>query len=88
MARARLALWLGLGLATALALALPGDARPRAARPMLTPCASTEGLLCGFVSVPLDYSRPKGRKLRLFVTAQPPKENARGTILLLAGGPG
>ena len=88
MARARLALWLGFGLAIALALALPGDARPRAPRAMLTPCASTEGLLCGFVSVPLDYAHPKGRKLRLFVTAQPPKDNPRGTILLLAGGPG
>src|SRR5580765_1904974 len=88
MARARLALWLGFGLAVALALALPGDARPHASRPTLTPCASTEGLLCGFVSVPLDYSRPKGRKVRLFVTAQPKKANARGTILLLAGGPG
>ena len=88
MARARLALWLGFGLATALALAFPGDARPRAPRAMLTPCASTEGLLCGFVSVPLDYARPRGKKLRLFVTAQPPKDNPRGTILLLAGGPG
>src|SRR4029450_3550509 len=88
VARARLALSLGFGLAIALALALPGDARPRAPRPTLTPCASTEGLLCGFVSVPLDYSHPKGRKLRLFVTAQPKKDKQRGTILLLAGGPG
>src|SRR3954453_8500718 len=88
MARARLALWLGFGLAIALALALPGDARPRAPRPVLTPCASTEGVLCGYVSVPLDYAHQKGRKLRLFVAAQPKKVNARGTILLLAGGPG
>jgi pimeloyl-ACP methyl ester carboxylesterase len=88
MARARLALSLGFGLAVALALTLPGDARPRAPRPTLTPCASTEGLLCAFVSVPLDYSHPKGEKLRLFVTAQPPKHDPRGTILLLAGGPG
>src|SRR4029453_12039144 len=62
--------------------------RPRAPRPTLMPCASTEGLLCAFVSVPLDYSHPKGQKLRLFVTAQPPKHNPRGTILLPAGGPG
>jgi hypothetical protein len=88
MARARLALSLGFGLAIAFALALPGDARPRAPRPTLKPCASTEGLLCGFVSVPLDYSHPKGRRLRLFVTAQPKKDDARGTILLLAGAPG
>jgi pimeloyl-ACP methyl ester carboxylesterase len=88
MARARLALWLGFALAMAFALALPGDARPRPAGAILAPCASTEGLLCGYVSVPLDYAHPKGRKLRLFVTAQAKQPKPRGTILLLAGGPG
>lgn len=45
-------------------------------------------VLCGYVSVPLDYAHRHGKHLRLFVTAQPKTGTPRGTILLLAGGPG
>ncbi len=88
VARVGLAQWLGLGLALAVALvaALPGGARTRPAA--LAPCASIDHVLCAYVSVPLDYAHPKGRHLRLFVTARPKASTSRGTVLLLAGGPG
>jgi pimeloyl-ACP methyl ester carboxylesterase len=88
VARVRLAQWLGLGLAVALAVVLPGDARTRTRPAPLAPCASIDNVLCAYVPVPLDYAHPNGRKLRLFVTARPHTGTPRGTILLLAGGPG
>jgi pimeloyl-ACP methyl ester carboxylesterase len=86
MARARFAQLLGVGLAVGLAVVLPGGASTRPAA--LAPCASIDNVLCAYVSVPLDYTHPKGRQLRLFVTARPTTGTPRGTILLLAGGPG
>jgi pimeloyl-ACP methyl ester carboxylesterase len=77
---------LGLGLAVALVAVLSGEARTQ--RPVLTRCASMPDVLCGRVSVPLDYAHPNGRHVRLFLTAQPKIGTPRGTILLLAGGPG
>ena len=86
MARARFAQLLGVGLAVGLAVVLPGGASTRPGA--LAPCASIDNVLCAYVSVPLDYTHPKGRQLRLFVTARPKTGTPRGTILLLAGGPG
>jgi len=77
---------LGLALAVALVVAMPGEAHTR--RLVFAPCSSIDHVLCGYVSVPLDYRHPDGRRLRLFVTARPAHRTPRGTILLLAGGPG
>lgn len=52
------------------------------------PCSSLKRVRCGYVSVPLDYSRSTPGDLRLFVTKRPTMGRSRGTILLLAGGPG
>jgi pimeloyl-ACP methyl ester carboxylesterase len=51
-------------------------------------CASQAGVLCRHVSVPLDYSKATPGRLRLFVTMRPADRTPKGTILLLAGGPG
>jgi pimeloyl-ACP methyl ester carboxylesterase len=77
---------LGLGLALALGVVVDGAAGTRQVRG-LKPCASIDRVVCGYVSVPLDYAHPDRRRLRLFV-AERPVQHARGTILLLAGGPG
>jgi pimeloyl-ACP methyl ester carboxylesterase len=87
--RVRLARWLGVGLAVTFAAAVPGEAHRKAVTAELPRCASIDGVLCGYVSVPLDYTQPHGRHLRLFVAAQPRTHaQQRGTILLLSGGPG
>jgi pimeloyl-ACP methyl ester carboxylesterase len=52
------------------------------------PCASPAGVLCRYVSVPLDYSNPTRGSVRLFVTKARSDGASKGTILLLAGGPG
>lgn len=51
------------------------------------PCASLTGVMCARVPVALDPSRATPGSLTLFV-AQRPAFASRGTILLLAGGPG
>jgi pimeloyl-ACP methyl ester carboxylesterase len=80
---------------TMLALGLvPGAVLERAgasdgpAGATFAPCASLSGVLCSYVSVPLDPSGAAPGRVRLFVAQRPAKGVARGTILLLAGGPG
>jgi pimeloyl-ACP methyl ester carboxylesterase len=51
-------------------------------------CASPAGVLCRYVSVPLDYANPARGSVRLFVTKARDHGPSKGTILLLAGGPG
>ena len=60
----------------------------RAVQSEFEPCASPAGVLCRHVSVPLDYANPEGGSVRLFVTRTPAAGVSKGTILLLAGGPG
>ena len=65
-------------------LAGPGSAS--AAIP-LTPC-KTEGVQCGTVVVPLDRSGRVGGTISLHVEVLPAEGASRGTMLLVAGGPG
>jgi pimeloyl-ACP methyl ester carboxylesterase len=51
-------------------------------------CESQGGALCRYVSVPLDYSNATPGRVRLFVTKREARGTPKGTILLLAGGPG
>jgi len=51
-------------------------------------CESRTGVLCRYVSVPLDYANATPGHVRLFVTKREPRGTPKGTILLLAGGPG
>src|SRR5439155_7086978 len=45
-------------------------------------------VLCGSVSVPLDYGSGTPGRLRLSIAERPAEGTPRGTILLVAGGPG
>jgi len=83
---ARLVRRLGLGLAVALGVVMPGAAGTQRVD-ALKPCTSIDRVRCGYFSVPLDYAHPERRQIRLFVVERPVR-HARGTILLLAGGPG
>jgi pimeloyl-ACP methyl ester carboxylesterase len=78
-----------IGTAIVLAAALAATCSPAGgAREALAPCASIDGVRCGYVSVPLDYSGASPGHVRLFVTQRPAAGSSRGTILLVAGGPG
>jgi len=75
-----------LGLALAVALAAPGQAR---AAVSLTPCPeATNGLQCGTVDVPLDRSGGTPGTISLHVEVLPASGLPRGTMFLIAGGPG
>jgi pimeloyl-ACP methyl ester carboxylesterase len=70
----------------ALAAALFAPAQARAAIP-LSPCGST-GVQCGTVAVPLDRSGQVPGTIGLHVQVLAPDTLARGTMFLIAGGPG
>ena len=53
----------------------------------LPPCAAN-GLLCGTISVPVDYSGATPGQLSLYMEELPAAGTPRGVILMLAGGPG
>jgi pimeloyl-ACP methyl ester carboxylesterase len=75
-----------LGLALAFALAAPAQAR---AAVNLTPCPdATNGLQCGTVDVPLDRSGGMPGTIGLHVEVLPASGVPRGTMFLIAGGPG
>jgi pimeloyl-ACP methyl ester carboxylesterase len=75
-----------LGLVVALACLAPGQAR--AAIP-LAPCSSTsEGAQCGTVAVPVDRSGVFPGTIGLHVEVLPASGLPRGTMFLVAGGPG
>ncbi|MDX6503939.1 MAG: hypothetical protein QOE29_1064 [Gaiellaceae bacterium] len=63
----------------------PGVAR--AAVPM-RPCDAGKPVLCGTVTVPLDYSGVTPGFLKLAVAELPAKGTPRGTMFMIAGGPG
>lgn len=46
------------------------------------------GSVCHSITVPLDYAEKDGAQISLFVREFPALESKRGTVLLLAGGPG
>jgi pimeloyl-ACP methyl ester carboxylesterase len=76
---------LGLPLAAVLLLsAAPAGARPR----LGAPCGQTAGLLCATLAVPLDRSGTFPGTVSLHVEVLPPAGPSRGTMFLLAGGPG
>jgi pimeloyl-ACP methyl ester carboxylesterase len=66
-----------------VAVAAPGAS---AAGPF-APCAPN-GLECGTLSVPLDYSGATPGQVSLYVEELPPAGAPRGVMFLLAGGPG
>jgi pimeloyl-ACP methyl ester carboxylesterase len=75
-----------LGLAVALALVAPGQAR---AAITLTPCPqATDAAQCGTVDVPLDRSGIVPGTIPLHVEVLAPSGLPRGTMFLIAGGPG
>ena len=73
-------------LLVALAACLGGPAVARAAIP-LTPC-KTEGVQCGTVVVPLDRTGSIAGTISLHVEVLPAQGTSRGTMFLVAGGPG
>jgi pimeloyl-ACP methyl ester carboxylesterase len=76
---------LGLVLGAVLLL-LPGQAR---AAISLTPCpGATDGLQCGTVVVPLDRTGVVAGSVSLHVEVLPASGVPRGTMFLIAGGPG
>jgi pimeloyl-ACP methyl ester carboxylesterase len=71
----------------AAALALLGGGRASAAAP-LAPCSGSSQLLCARVDVPLDRSGAVPGTISLAVQELPADGTPRGTMFLLAGGPG
>ncbi len=76
-----------VALAAALALAL-GAGRAQAAASQFTPCHGTSGVLCDTLTVPLDWSGAVPGTLPLAVEELPAKGTPRGTLIMIAGGPG
>jgi pimeloyl-ACP methyl ester carboxylesterase len=75
-----------LALGTALA---PATARSSGKGPVvLTPCDKGKPLLCGQVEVPLDYSGKIPDTIKLSFVKLPAKGTPRGTMFMIAGGPG
>ncbi len=65
---------------------MAGPAAARAAIP-LAPCKS-QGVQCGTVVVPIDRSSAVSGTIGLHVEVLPPEGASRGTMFLVAGGPG
>jgi pimeloyl-ACP methyl ester carboxylesterase len=74
-----------LGLLFAVALFLPANAH--AAVP-LTPCPDKSGVQCATVTVPIDRSGAVPGTIGLHVEVLPASGVPRGTMFLIAGGPG
>jgi pimeloyl-ACP methyl ester carboxylesterase len=75
-----------LGLAVVLACVAPGQAR--AAIPLAACSSTSEGALCGTVTVPIDRTGVFPGTIGLHVEVLPPSGLPRGTMFLIAGGPG
>jgi pimeloyl-ACP methyl ester carboxylesterase len=74
-----------LGLLVAVALFVPGKAH---AAISLTPCPDKNGVQCGTVDVPIDRSGGIPGTIGLHVEVLPATGVSRGTMFLIAGGPG
>jgi pimeloyl-ACP methyl ester carboxylesterase len=70
-----------------LGLSPAAPAQTRATIP-LSPCKPGKPLLCGTVTVPLDYSGKTPGTLDLAVAELPATGTPRGTFFMIAGGPG
>ena len=75
-----------LGLAVALACIAPGQAR--AAIPLAACSSTSDGALCGTVTVPIDRTGVFPGTIGLHVEVLPASGLPRGTMFLIAGGPG
>jgi pimeloyl-ACP methyl ester carboxylesterase len=73
--------------ATVLAVG-PGTAAERPALTDPRPCSLAPSFTCSWLTVPLDHSGAARGTLRLQVAAAPRAKAKKGTLLLLAGGPG
>ena len=87
MARAGLSCSLSAAVVVALTFVSGAASGRDPAVTAFEPCASLTGVLCAHVPVPLDRTGATPGTLPLFVS-QRPAMPSRGTILLLAGGPG
>jgi pimeloyl-ACP methyl ester carboxylesterase len=74
-------------VALSVVVVLGAPARARAAVP-LTSCGKTEGLQCGQVAVPLDRTGAVPGTVSLHVEILSAGRTARGSMFLIAGGPG
>jgi pimeloyl-ACP methyl ester carboxylesterase len=74
-----------LGLALAVVLVAPGQAHAATA---LAPCPTLTGVQCGTVDVPLDRTGVLSGVIPLHVEVLPAAGFPRGTMFLIAGGPG
>jgi pimeloyl-ACP methyl ester carboxylesterase len=73
-----------LAVAAALSVATRSSAAPAA----FVHCHGSTGVLCGTVSVPLDWSGVTPGTIRLSVEELPARGTPRGVLALIAGGPG
>ncbi|MGQ0631313.1 MAG: alpha/beta hydrolase [Sporichthyaceae bacterium] len=72
--------------------ALAADAAPGAVSIAFGACQDEAligaGAECGFLSVPLDWSKPKGEKIKVAVSRVKATEKRQGVMLVNPGGPG
>jgi pimeloyl-ACP methyl ester carboxylesterase len=78
----------GAAVFLAAAAAVSVAAAGRAARAAFVQCHGSSSVLCGTVTVPLDWSGAAPGKIRLSVEELPARGKARGVMALIAGGPG
>ena len=78
-----------VGLA-ALAVGVLGLASPAQARIAQATCQARalQGAECGTFPVPLDHADPAGRQLSIGYALFPAREQSKGTVVLIPGGPG
>jgi pimeloyl-ACP methyl ester carboxylesterase len=92
LTRSRLGGGLAALVVTAIALVSPTPGT-RAAEAVVPPLSWTDcgdGFHCGTMTVPLDYSRPAGRRISLSLIKLPASDPARriGSLFINPGGPG
>ncbi|WP_131741251.1 alpha/beta hydrolase [Actinomadura roseirufa] len=83
----------GLLLCGPLVAGVPAPAQAAAPPPGKTgwkPCPDDAKVQCGKVSVPIDWSRPKGKRVDLALARRPALDPAKriGSLLINPGGPG
>lgn len=65
-------------------------AAPASAQDVKASCKAKalQGAECGIFGVPLDYDRPEGEQLGIGYVKVPARRTARGTVVVVPGGPG
>jgi pimeloyl-ACP methyl ester carboxylesterase len=71
-----------------VAVATVGAPGSRAAPPAFAPCSDTPQFGCATMQVPLDRDHPHGHIVTLHLRRLVPPGRSRGTLFLVAGGPG